>query len=120
MGNVLILAGDLKNTRKGLCRTQVWNGKSAALKPAKNGLSRGGMEWLLLGKDPFFVIPEGNVNASVEIHTGIYSKELFGKLYQSMVNGRDNGWGGRGPCVVGNAGIQPGLLKYPGQQRCWG
>lgn len=49
------------------------------------------MEWLLLGKDPFFVIPEGNVNASMEIHTGIYSKELFGKFYQSMVKGRDNG-----------------------------
>lgn len=49
------------------------------------------MEWLLLGKDPFFVIPEGNVNATMEIYTGIYSKELFGKLYHSMVSGQDNG-----------------------------
>lgn len=49
------------------------------------------MEWLLLGKDPFFVVPEGNVKATMEISTGIYSKELFSKLCQSMVNGRDNG-----------------------------
>lgn len=39
----------------------------------------------------FFVIPEGNVNATMEIYTGIYSKELFGELYQLVVNGRDNG-----------------------------
>lgn len=91
MGNVLILAGDLKNTRKGLHGTQVWNGKSAAQKTAKNGLSRGGMEWLLAGKDPFFVIPEGNVNATMEISTGVYSTALFGQFYQWMFNGRDNG-----------------------------
>lgn len=49
------------------------------------------MERLLLGKDLFFVIPEGNVNATMEIYTGIYSKELLGKLHQSVVNGQDNG-----------------------------
>lgn len=49
------------------------------------------MEWLLLRKDPFFVIPEGNVNATMEIYTGIYSKELFGKMYQLMVSGQDGG-----------------------------
>lgn len=49
------------------------------------------MEWLLLGKELSFVIPEGNVNATMEIYMGIFSKELFGKLYQSVVNGRDNG-----------------------------